>query len=105
FTFSLPRPPRSTIFPYTTLFRSGLSRRPAGRGQRRTAPLERRTGVEREIASAGPWPSAGLLGAGRTGPQRPGVGEIGTGRGGSRDRKRKRLNSSDVLDSFAGFCL
>src|SRR5256885_5441723 len=37
------RPPRSTLFPYTTLFRSGRSSRPAtgtfGRGSRRRDPL------------------------------------------------------------------
>src|SRR2546421_9064201 len=36
------RPPRSTLFPYTTLFRSGTSRSPHPRGLRRPlpAPLE-----------------------------------------------------------------
>src|SRR2546426_12554510 len=31
FFLMIRRPPRSTLFPYTTLFRSGLDRRPAPR--------------------------------------------------------------------------
>src|SRR2546427_8706827 len=32
FFLMIRRPPRSTLFPYTTLFRSARGRRPAGRG-------------------------------------------------------------------------
>src|SRR3712207_9566866 len=39
------RPPRSTLFPYTTLFRSRRGGRPTGRGFRR-ARLRRALGVE-----------------------------------------------------------
>src|SRR5689334_23801277 len=35
FFLMLPRPPRSTLFPYTTLFRSTLRRRADGRARRR----------------------------------------------------------------------
>src|SRR2546429_2168138 len=34
------RPPRSTLFPYTTLFRSGLSARPLRQGPPRQGGLE-----------------------------------------------------------------
>src|SRR3712207_8088057 len=34
------RPPRSTLFPYTTLFRSRPGRRPAANGRRTPAPTE-----------------------------------------------------------------
>src|SRR2546430_8167959 len=34
------RPPRSTLFPYTTLFRSRQSQRVAGDGQRRVHPRQ-----------------------------------------------------------------
>src|SRR3712207_8553606 len=34
------RPPRSTLFPYTTLFRSPLGREPGVRGGRRSRPSE-----------------------------------------------------------------
>src|SRR2546430_9483251 len=65
------RPPRSTLFPYTTLFRS-----PAGRARRNaTAPGPRRT----RVAPPPPWRSWGhrLLRAGRA--RRPAhvVGEQG----------------------------
>src|SRR5687767_15212795 len=39
----LPRPPRSTLFPYTTLFRSRLERGPGGR---RRAPVRGRGGPQ-----------------------------------------------------------
>src|SRR2546427_4637850 len=66
------RPPRSTLFPYTTLFRSGTcrARPPPGRGRR--APSRSAT--------------------------------RGT-RGGRRDRKSTRLNSSHSQISYAVFCL
>src|SRR3712207_7407821 len=34
------RPPRSTLFPYTTLFRSGLGRQPELLGQQRGRPAD-----------------------------------------------------------------
>src|SRR5436190_23723386 len=37
FFLMLPRPPRSTLFPYTTLFRSGVHRRAQGRRLGRAA--------------------------------------------------------------------
>src|SRR5690349_22920420 len=72
------RPPRSTLFPYTTLFRSGRTR--AG-FHRRAAP------------------------AGRAGParRRPAVRRRRQHRG--LDRKSTRLNSSHVEISYAVFCL
>src|SRR3989442_5583769 len=72
------RPPRSTLFPYTTLFRSQLARPPAGGVPRR----DRR----------------GRRGHHR-GPQPP---ERRSRRG---DRKSTRLNSSHVRISYAVFCL
>src|SRR5258707_12457850 len=87
FFLMIRRPPRSTLFPYTTLFRSLHAPRvsPAGRG--RTAgpvllPGERLRGLV-----AGP--------ARRS--QRPGAR--------SRDRKSTRLNSSHANISYAVFCL
>src|SRR5437899_7465698 len=82
FFFMIRRPPRSTLFPYTTLFRSGcLSRQdrhpggaaaPAGTGGR--AAREYRDG---DVAGA-----ARVL-----------------------DRKSTRLNSSHLGISYAVFCL
>src|SRR5436309_8781082 len=70
------RPPRSTLFPYTTLFRS---RSADGR-----AVLLR--GVPRQRARRG---------------RRGGNPDAGA----DRDRKSTRLNSSHVKNSYAGFCL
>src|SRR3712207_8216571 len=89
------RPPRSTLFPYTTLFRSRLRpRRPVARRGRR-APCRR--GV-----------------AGRSGiPRKDGPEDTGGGSahalhpviGLSPDRKSTRLNSSHANISYAVFCL
>src|SRR3712207_7700857 len=83
------RPPRSTLFPYTTLFRSGLRR-----------PVLRRAEVHLGVAE--PVPDAvGRGGAGH--PQLP----LDGGLVGDRllDRKSTRLNSSHANISYAVFCL
>src|SRR3712207_7266934 len=78
------RPPRSTLFPYTTLFRS--AGRLAGGG---AVP----------VAVAGTDGCAGLHGRR---PQLPGVGQtVADGQ----DRKSTRLNSSHANISYAVFCL
>src|SRR2546421_6302035 len=69
------RPPRSTLFPYTTLFRSIL----------RHALRERRVGPAHEIPLAAPDLPEQLAHAG--------------------DRKSTRLNSSHDQISYAVFCL
>src|SRR5204862_8032015 len=81
FLFLLPPcPPRSTLFPYTTLFRS--SRRPCrGPGPR---------GPEPQSARSRP-PEAS---------HRDDRADCGSG-----DRKSTRLNSSHVEISYAVFCL
>src|SRR2546426_8531589 len=83
------RPPRSTLFPYTTLFRS-----PAG-----GAELERRPRSGR--AGAG-HPPAGGRGR-RADASR--AGQRGGRRGAFLDRKSTRLNSSHLVISYAVFCL
>src|SRR5690554_7585505 len=78
------RPPRSTLFPYTTLFRSWRhSLGPPGRGRRRQRP--RRDGREQPR-------------------DRHPHAKQGRGQG-RRDRKSTRLNSSHVRISYAVFCL
>src|SRR5690349_23203730 len=80
-------PPRSTLFPYTTLFRSGLQLFHA------VAPK-----INASIVG-GPLPQpAQTLGDYQL------VREIGRG-GMSVDRKSTRLNSSHVEISYAVFCL
>src|SRR2546426_5726887 len=73
------RPPRSTLFPYTTLFRSPL-------------PLESAMGLVLppiEAYSVQHLPIEGLC-------RQDGLG---------RDRKSTRLNSSHLVISYAVFCL
>src|SRR2546430_12513687 len=70
------RPPRSTLFPYTTLFRSG----PHGRAAEGTARQHEHRGREHEGEAAR-------------------IGEVGG------DRKSTRLNSSHSQISYAVFCL
>src|SRR3712207_8138738 len=89
------RPPRSTLFPYTTLFRSGLGqpvrarvRPPAMRRDQR--PVDDQVGVAPDGR-----------GEVRIVPQRqPEMPEVRR-----RDRKSTRLNSSHANISYAVFCL
>src|SRR2546429_4987217 len=76
------RPPRSTLFPYTTLFRS---RRRRDRQLPRRVPHARRAGrdARRSVGRAG-----------RDGPRERHL-----------DRKSTRLNSSHGYISYAVFCL
>src|SRR5256885_9869045 len=82
FFLMIRRPPRSTLFPYTTLFRS-----PRARGARP------RPGDERLGPGADAAPEAG---------QRR---SAASGRQGGGDRKSTRLNSSHLVISYAVFCL
>src|SRR5207249_10127942 len=76
FFLMIRRPPRSTLFPYTTLFRSR-------RGGKPVAPVDRHhERVGEGVPHAGPDHPAERL-----------------------DRKSTRLNSSHVSISYAVFCL
>src|SRR3712207_9338353 len=89
FFLMIRRPPRSTLFPYTTLFRSRGPRRPGRVGGR---------------------PGGSPHGAGVGSSDRPRLPAHGEGlvvqraRGGL-DRKSTRLNSSHANISYAVFCL
>src|SRR3712207_7568527 len=93
------RPPRSTLFPYTTLFRSEglvdmvLERAAAERGEE----VERVT-----VGSLGAWPDICRPGCCRL---RAGEDSGVAAACGSEDRKSTRLNSSHANISYAGFCL
>src|SRR3712207_7038416 len=80
------RPPRSTLFPYTTLFRSAGRER----GRRVTAGHRER---EREVARAEDADRSER-------PQHP--AQV---RARAQDRKSTRLNSSHANISYAVFCL
>src|SRR3989442_6475590 len=71
------RPPRSTLFPYTTLFRShgGMSRNEAALARDKAVEFETRYGIEQQRLAL------------------------------MADRKSTRLNSSHVRISYAVFCL
>src|SRR5207245_9249543 len=85
FFLLIPRPPRSTLFPYTTLFRSvhrQISRHRRGRS------VFHELGVERA--------------ADADGGEAVFVNQLGQRK---RDRKSTRLNSSHGSISYAVFCL
>src|SRR5439155_22092121 len=97
FFLMIPRPPRSTLFPYTTLFRSNGERaeipdrvcRPGEAGE------ELRDALTRDDALRQFDPAA----MNRQREQIVVLGEL------SLDRKSTRLNSSHVAISYAVFCL
>src|SRR3712207_8482735 len=90
------RPPRSTLFPYTTLFRSagGVA---AAVGA--AAGQEERAGSEPGNGQAGR--GGGLLHQGHKERASRGAGPFQA----PRDRKSTRLNSSHANISYAVFCL
>src|SRR3989454_8730083 len=99
FFLIIRRPPRSTLFPYTTLFRSrtrdsGTS--PTSRARRRSSPRPRpnreptrsRTTASRSTSPGSTTPRTKTAFASS-----------------ARDRKSTRLNSSHLVISYAVFCL
>src|SRR5256885_13143366 len=99
------RPPRSTLFPYTTLFRSrdgrAAGRRPAARlpgagGRPLRARRTRGPAAEGEV----------LAGHGVAGvASRAAEEDVPARAAGQLDRKSTRLNSSHLVISYARFCL
>src|SRR5258708_16837830 len=82
------RPPRSTLFPYTTLFRS------LRMGGAKTGLL----GIDRAVEHAASL-RAEEIGIG------PPVADFVASEGTKSDRKSTRLNSSHQIISYAVFCL
>src|SRR3712207_6848717 len=91
------RPPRSTLFPYTTLFRSLLGPSPYS-AERLSAQLARWV-VDAVAAAEGGVPRAVAL----THPANWGDYKVDLMR--QADRKSTRLNSSHANISYAVFCL
>src|SRR5256885_7654005 len=92
------RPPRSTLFPYTTLFRSLVRRSTAPIAQQiRRELLERR----RNSRCVGSADMSSAKGRERRRGLRRGPWPWTT----NRDRKSTRLNSSHLVISYAVFCL
>src|SRR5690554_7245874 len=97
------RPPRSTLFPYTTLFRS----KAAARAERKLATrlsAGEKNGRKRMAELAAVYDTVPV-------PRIPSevIGKPGTTTGAAKrrrgDRKSTRLNSSHVRISYAVFCL
>src|SRR5256885_5720503 len=92
------RPPRSTLFPYTTLFRSQEEH------DRRDEVLNADhlvVGVDPEVVAPGARPVTRVVFGARRVPEgviRPVVER-------AEDRKSTRLNSSHLVISYAVFCL
>src|SRR5256885_12503371 len=94
-------PPRSTLFPYTTLFRSGERVRAVG-GAGRAAGRDRERVRARAGAAQPGDGDAAAVGDVRARQRATGAG---AGEGGAVDRKSTRLNSSHLVISYAVFCL
>src|SRR5256885_11607899 len=88
FFLMIRRPPRSTLFPYTTLFRSALP--PA-------TSMQRQPGRGEYLYQSQPDDH------GHEDFERRPVGQRSDP--GQRDRKSTRLNSSHLVISYAVFCL
>src|SRR3712207_7810807 len=82
FFLMIPRPPRSTLFPYTTLFRSTPCSSKAFTRSRGTRTRRLDSGTRACWRSAAEWTYANTP-----------------------DRKSTRLNSSHANSSYAVFCL
>src|SRR5258708_15213312 len=85
------RPPRSTLFPYTTLFRSQLWSNLDG------SAIPGLAEVSQDLARG--------IGSRAAGDAAPGVRARDPERPRLRDRKSTRLNSSHQIISYAVFCL
>src|SRR5256885_5414377 len=88
------RPPRSTLFPYTTLFRSIIPDSTVPGGRRRllyyrtfSTQVDWQTGINLPSLFTGTW------------KLQPGIAIV------NQDRKSTRLNSSHLVISYAVFCL
>src|SRR5260221_6466638 len=91
------RPPRSTLFPYTTLFRSLL---PTALLIDEVSPCLLATPGDESPQEDVPTRSATVI---RSNPFcKPSYWEVGSRQ---RDRKSTRLNSSHTVISYAVFCL
>src|SRR5690242_21103050 len=90
------RPPRSTLFPYTTLFRSAEAGQVLRRGERKVhAGLEEKAVLLHELVRVVALRVA----------ERAVHRLVVLGHQRQRDRKSTRLNSSHMSISYAVFCL
>src|SRR5256885_8241724 len=90
------RPPRSTLFPYTTLFRSAPQ-------AKEREPLGSLTNIGEVYVNDSPAPEKITIFSGDR--VRVGVNGSATFNMSGKDRKSTRLNSSHLVISYAVFCL
>src|SRR5256885_7523553 len=88
------RPPRSTLFPYTTLFRSHHPRAACRQGSGAAGTGERDALARKPEVGCGLSRPCGVAVARNARPAHQ-----------SQDRKSTRLNSSHLVISYAVFCL
>src|SRR5256885_12702163 len=97
FFLMIRRPPRSTLFPYTTLFRSGISARSiCGRYGKFASRVRGSVVVEGKLPSVAD--TKAVL-------SKEVIGLRCIERNAAGDRKSTRLNSSHLVISYAVFCL
>src|SRR2546430_8570409 len=94
FFLMIRRPPRSTLFPYTTLFRSARGTGGGAAGDRQTGGGEHRQSDRRD--------STRLHGSSSEHARLPGSWLVPPGV--PQDRKSPRLNSRHSQNSYAAFC-
>src|SRR3712207_7185973 len=94
----IQRPPRSTLFPYTTLFRSSSSGFGLMGGSSGSSSGSSGSSIGGSSGSSLGGSSSGSSGSSLG-------GSSGTTYGSSGDRKSTRLNSSHANISYAVFCL
>src|SRR3712207_8990904 len=95
------RPPRSTLFPYTTLFRSDSVRASVASNQQRQAlPL-----LKNDAPLVGTGIEGDVMKMFHATIKAEGEGEVIAVDGAHVDRKSTRLNSSHANISYAVFCL
>src|SRR5205807_9720125 len=97
FSIRTRRPPSSTLFPYTTLFRSRRQAHPGHQGSRPRPRRRRQGGVHHRAGGRRLVPSVHS-------PCQP-VRGMSPSKPFILDRKSTRLNSSHLVISYAVFCL
>src|SRR3712207_7973706 len=88
------RPPRSTLFPYTTLFRSLIAQHARDPGERLEMVRARALGRDEQEDEIDGQIVDGVE-----------IDRLGEAREDAQDRKSTRLNSSHANISYAVFCL